>query len=250
MLLTIENLEIVKGGKQLIHNFNASFDNGSIIGLLGPNGVGKSSLLRVIAGLEKPVSGNIQITDEISFLPQDYNLNTDLSVLETILLGRARYLKWYEYPNSRDVNKADEVIRMMDLSDHKEKSFRKLSGGQKQLVLIAQSLVSECRLLLLDEPSSALDLLNQEKLYSILEFIRKDRKISIVFSTHEPNQVLQFADTVLMMSDNHHIYGSTKEIITVDNLCKMYKVDFEKLKSSRKDGTFFLNHVPKNVVLN
>ena len=86
----------------------------------------------------------------------------------------------------------------------------KLSGGQKQLVLIAQSLVSECEILLLDEPSSALDLLNQERLFSILESLKYENNICIV-SPHEPNQVLKISDSVILLSHDHHIYGSTND---------------------------------------
>ena len=244
MSLSIENLEIIKGGKKLICNFNARMDRGTITGLLGPNGVGKSSLLRVIAGLDKPYSGSIKITGKISFLPQDYNLNTDLNVLETILLGRARYLKWYEHPSLKDLEKAENIIDKMKLSNLKSERFMKLSGGQKQLVLIAQSLVSDCEILLLDEPSSALDLLNQERLYSTLKSLKYENKICIIFSTHEPNQVVQVSDSVILMSHDHHIYGNTEKIMSVKNLNEVYNVNFEKINSIKRSEHVFFNHLP------
>ena len=244
MTLSIDNLDIIKGSKKLIHNFNARMSKGTITGLLGPNGVGKSSFLRVLAGLDKSFSGNIKISGNISFLPQDFNLSTDLNVLETILLGRARYLKWYEQPDSKDLQIAEYIIDKMKLSNLKSKSFMKLSGGQKQLVLIAQSLVSECEILLLDEPSSALDLLNQERLFSILESLKYENNICIVFSTHEPNQVLKISDSVILLSHDHHIYGSTNEVMSVTNLNKVYNVNFEKINSIEKTDHVFFNHLP------
>ena len=120
----------------------------------------------------------------------------------------------------------------------------KLSGGQKQLVLIAQSLVSECEILLLDEPSSALDLLNQERLYAILESLKIENKICIIFSTHEPNQIVQLSDSVILMSHDHHIYGKTEEIMSVENLKKIYSVNFEKIHSIEKNDHIFFNHLP------
>ena len=178
------------------------------------------------------------------FLPQDYNLNTDLNVLETILLGRARYLKWYEHPSSKDLEKAENIIDKMKLSNLKRERFMKLSGGQKQLVLIAQSLVSDCEILLLDEPSSALDLLNQERLYSTLKSLKYENKICIIFSTHEPNQVVQLSDSVILMSHDHHIYGNTEKIMSVKNLNEVYNVNFEKINSIKRSEHVFFNHLP------
>lgn len=244
-MLTVSNLAVQRGKKRLIENLDFELPQGSCLGVVGPNGVGKSSLLRVLAGLDGPASGSVVVSGTVAYLPQDVNLKSDLNVLEMLLLGRARYLKWYQQPNNLDRIEAEKWLQVMSLEHLAQSSFMTLSGGQKQLVLIAQALTSECDLLILDEPSSALDLQNQEKLFAILNELQETDSLTIIFSTHDPNQAYHFCDQLTMLGFGQQQHGRCKDVMTSQSLKEVYKVNFEEIKWSNNDLKYFL-HVPRN----
>ena len=246
-MLTVSNLAVQRGKKRLLANLNCELPKGSSLGVVGPNGVGKSSLLRVLAGLDNPASGDVAVKGTVAYLPQDVNLKSDLNVLEMVLLGRARYLKWYQQPNFLDRTEAEKWLQVMSLENLAKSSFITLSGGQKQLVLIAQALTSECDLLILDEPSSALDLQNQEKLFSILNELREKNALTIIFSTHDPNQAYQFCDQLTMLGFGHHQHGRCRDVMNSQSLKEIYKVNFEEIEWSNNDLKYFL-HITNNVI--
>ena len=242
-LLTVSNLTVQRGKKRLIENLDFELPQGSCLGVVGPNGVGKSSLLRVLAGLDDPASGSVVVSGTVAYLPQDVNLKSDLNVLEMVLLGRARYLKWYQQPNSIDRTEAKKWLEMVSLEHLATTSFMTLSGGQKQLVLIAQALTSECDLLILDEPSSALDLQNQEKLFAILSELQDVNSLTVVFSTHDPNQAYHHCEQLMMLGFGQQQHGQCKAIMNVSSLKEIYKVNFEEVEWKSNNLKYFI-HVP------
>ena len=114
-ILAASSLAVERGKKRLIENLDFELPKGSSLGVVGPNGVGKSSLLRILAGLDRPVSGSIKVEGTVAYLPQDVNLKSDLDVLEMVLLGRTRYLKWYQQPKSSDQKEAEKWLEIMSL---------------------------------------------------------------------------------------------------------------------------------------
>ena len=140
--------------------------------------------------------------------------------------------------------RVERVIDFLDLQSIRRTPVGSLPYGLQKRVELGRALAMEPEILLLDEPSSALDLLNQERLFSILESLKYENNICIVFSTHEPNQVLKISDSVILLSHDHHIYGSTNEVMNVTNLNKVYNVNFEKLNSIKKTDHVFFNHLP------
>ena len=242
-MLTVSNLAVERGKKRLIQNLDFELPQGSCLGVVGPNGVGKSSLLRVLAGLDDPASGSVVVSGTVAYLPQDVNLKSDLNVLEMVLLGRARYLKWYQQPNSIDRTEAEKWLEMVSLEHLATASFMTLSGGQKQLVLIAQALTSECDLLILDEPSSALDLQNQEKLFAILNELQEVKSLTVIFSTHDPNHAFHFCNHLIMLGFSKHYCGSCQQIMTSQLLNEIYNVNFEEFFWNEGNLKYFV-HVP------
>lgn len=245
-ILAASDLAVQRGKKRLIESLDFKLPRGSSLGVVGPNGVGKSSLLRILAGLDRPASGSVKVEGTVAYLPQDVNLKSDLNVLEMVLLGRTRYLKWYQQPNSTDRAEAERWLEMMSLEHLAQSSFMTLSGGQKQLVLIAQALTSECNLLILDEPSSALDLQNQEKLFAILNELQEVKSLTVIFSTHDPNHAFHFCNHLIMLGFSKHYCGSCQQIMTSQLLNEIYNVNFEEFFWNEGNLKYFV-HVPTSL---
>ncbi|NTF45264.1 ABC transporter ATP-binding protein [Agrobacterium rhizogenes] len=198
---------------------------GEIVAILGPNGRGKSTLLRVLAGLQNPTSGALQLNEGTGFVPQEFSGSFPYSVLDVVLMGRARHIGLFQTPRKIDVEKAMEALAATGMADYAQRNIDALSGGERQLVLIARALAGENEVLLLDEPASALDLKNQDVVLSLLGTLADRQGLAIAFTTHQPNHAVAVADTVLLMLDQAKaIFGAAAEVMTEANLEALYGI--------------------------
>ena len=216
---------------------------GEITAILGPNGRGKSTLLRVLSGLLKPTSGSVELNPRTGFVPQEFSGSFPYSVLDVVLMGRARHIGIFQTPRKIDVDKAMEALDATGMADYAPRNINALSGGERQLVLIARALAGENEVLLLDEPASALDLKNQDVVLSLLAKLADREKLAIAFTTHQPNHAVAVADRVLLMLDGAKtVFGVTDEVMTEANLEALYGIPVRpaKLGSGQLEETAFV----------
>ena len=161
-MLELENVGFAhSGGNWLFRGVNLGIRAGEITAVLGPNGRGKTTLLRCAAGLLAPVEGRIVARCAVGYVPQNHGGGFGYAVQDMVTMGRARHIRSYATPSRHDRAAAGEALHRVGLGDLAQRPFPQLSGGERQLVLIARALASESEVLVLDEPAAALDLRNQ-----------------------------------------------------------------------------------------
>ncbi|CND97315.1 ABC transporter ATP-binding protein [Yersinia nurmii] len=246
-MINIERLTLIRGEKTLFERLSLQIEKGSVTAILGANGRGKTTLLRLIMGAIKPTSGLVSVAANIGYVPQQENAVFPYSVSTMVMLGRVRHMGWFTTPNRRDSEVTQRCLDCFGLSPLADKPVNQLSGGERQLVSIARALASEPEILILDEPASALDLSNQDKVLSGLRDLSARLGMTVVFTTHSPLHALHIADRVLLLypqADGQDpkateqtkgvAFGPTRQVVTDKNLTQLYqlpihvdKLDFE-----------------------
>lgn len=209
---------------ELETNLNAKIYNGELVCLIGPNGCGKSTLMRTIAGLQKPLHGETFISevDVKRIKPHQYakllslvltdKINVgSLSVMDIVSVGRYPYTNYFAKLSSRDHQIIEHALDSVHLTDYKYRFFHELSDGEKQRVLIAKALAQDTPLIMLDEPTAHLDLPNRVEIMNILKRLAKETNKAIFLSTHELDIALQTADTIWLMNREDNLKSGTPE---------------------------------------
>ena len=244
-LLTINDLSFTYDAAHISALSQVSFeiDAGTITTILGPNGAGKTTLLHLLLGLRKPASGSILLEDLplelysrrnlsqwMGLVPQSEHVPFEYTVLEYVLLGRAPYLNPLDLPGLEDTEIAREALAKTGISYLEHRPIPALSGGEQQLVLLARALAQQPRILMLDEPTSHLDLANRNVTLRILDQLRKEGT-TILFTTHDPDAALIVADNIVLMNSGKVLAtGSFDEIFTSEQLTRTYGVPVEVIR--------------------
>jgi iron complex transport system ATP-binding protein len=211
------------GGGWVFRGLDLSVGEGAVTAVLGPNGCGKTTLLRLLTGTLKPSEGRAARRGEAALVPQLFQVAFSFTALDMVLMGRARSVPLFSRPSGRDVGMALGAMEEMGVADLAGRAFTELSGGQRQLVMLSRALVSEASILFLDEPASALDLAHQGLLVRRIRALSRDRGLTVVFSTHLPAHALAAADeAVLMRSDGGRVSGPAAEVLTEERLSEAY----------------------------
>lgn len=234
--LVTDNLSFAYKDSNTIDNVNLKVESGQVLVILGPNGIGKSTLINCLSGVFSKYKGSIKLDNDelkkvdskklshkLALVSQGVNINTNLSLFDYLLLGRSSFHSIFSQPNKNDEILVDSIITKIGLESLKFTSMQNMSGGQKQLANIGRALVQEPKLLIMDEPTSALDYKNQVKVLKLVKSLSK-QGIAIVMSTHDPNQATMVADSVgLLMSNKTYNQGSTNAILNDQYLSKLYQ---------------------------
>ncbi|KXZ40683.1 iron complex transport system ATP-binding protein [Alkalithermobacter thermoalcaliphilus JW-YL-7 = DSM 7308] len=250
-MITFENVSLSYGKKEILNNLNFSITKGKITSILGPNGCGKTTLLSSFQG-NVDIKGKIYINGIdikkykfkdlakiISFVPQTYPISFPYLVKDMILSGRTAHIK--NIPTRKDEDIAKQYINMLNLSDIENVPYTQISGGQRQLVFIARALCQETDIIILDEPTSYLDIKNQILVMSIIKKLQKKLNKTFIMTLHDPNLALSYSDEALMFQEQTIIKGISKEIINPLNIKKSYGINAQKIEI---DKITFLYYKP------
>ena len=227
------------GASLVLDRVSVEAERGAIVGLLGPNGSGKTTLLKILAGMLRPLSGSVTLggasigsltrralARQIAVVPQETHSTFDFTVLDIVLMGRYPHLGVFELEGPDDLEIAREALAATDTAALETRSFATLSGGEKQRVVIASALAQAANLLLLDEPTSSLDLAYQIETASLLRRLHVDRGATMVVSTHDLNFAAALCNRVVLLKRGRVIAdGDTRTVLTAANIRAVYGVD-------------------------
>jgi ABC-type Mn2+/Zn2+ transport system ATPase subunit len=222
-----------------LKDISLEIPEGEFVGVIGPNGSGKTTLCRAVLGLMRPVEGSLQIFDcaceelrchhraRIGYLPQkdSTDRNFPITVLETVLMGRYGVLGLLRRPSRRDRDIALEALSNVGMQDHCDTALGHLSGGQQQRVLIARALAQQPQVLLLDEPTTGIDIPTQHSVLDLIRRLHRDLKLTILFITHDINMIRSHVDRLVLLKTRLYAAGPPEEVLRPDVLRQVYGKD-------------------------
>ncbi len=245
--ITTKNLNISYGNVDIVKDLNLNIPKGKITTIIGANGCGKSTILKTIGRVITPKSGNIyingkdiykenprEIAKNMAILPQSPQAPSGLTVEELIAYGRFPHQKGFGKVNDKDKDIVNWALEITGIEEFKDRNIDDLSGGQRQRAWIAMALAQETDILLLDEPTTYLDLAHQLEILKLLEDLNKKQGRTIVMVIHELNNAARFADHMIGIKKGRVVCeGSADEVMTKENLKEIFNIDAEIVKDPR-----------------
>ncbi len=233
--IELTDVTVVLGGRPVVDRVDLMFDEGDWIALIGPNGAGKTTLLRAIARLV-PFSGSIDLEGRstaamrrselsrlIAVVPQDPSTPPWMTVGEYVLLGRTPHLGPLAKEGKKDLQAAARALARLDLSDFGERPLGTLSGGEKQRVVVARALAQEARIILLDEPTAALDIGHQQQALDLLDVLRGESGLTLVAAMHDLTLAAQYAERMVLLDSGRVVAdGEPQDVLTEETIARHY----------------------------
>ncbi|WP_449245690.1 ABC transporter ATP-binding protein [Desulfobacca acetoxidans] len=255
-MIEVKNVSLQLNEQQVLQEVNLRAAPGEVTVLLGPNGSGKTSLLLCLAGHLHPSRGKIRLCGQplasmsyrslaqtLAIVPQDHHPIFPYQVREVILLGRIARVGFWSQPTVHDYDVVEKIIDLLGLRSLAGKPYTRISGGERQLVLIGRCLAQEPRLLLLDEPTNHLDFKNQYQILRLTSELAQEQRLTVLLTLHDPNLALLYADQVVMLSKGRVvIQGPPLSVINATRLAEIYHLEVEMLTAGDRRLVY-----PKNL---
>jgi len=235
--LSTHRLAIGYPRRTIARDISFSVNVGEAIAILGPNGCGKTTLFRTLLSLSPAISGEVQLNGKsihhmrantiarhIAYIPQINGSTFDFSVIEVVEMARLTNIAWHASPSKHDTERAMEALDKVGMADFSHRRFGELSGGERQLTMIARSLASDATIILMDEPTASLDFGNQLRVRDTINTL-KTQDISVLFTTHHPDEALQCATRTIAIDKHGRAHlGETKTLLTTEFVAELYGV--------------------------
>lgn len=250
----VKGVSFAYNGVKVFDDVSLDIPGGKVTSFLGANGSGKTTMQKLLLGLILPDSGSIlfkerplaeygvrELSKIIGWVPQIEEPSFPYTVKEYLMLGRAPYLGFLDSPDSSDNEIVEHVLERLKMISLAEREVTRMSGGEKRMVLIARALVQEPSVLLLDEPTSHLDLGNKSSILGLIDGLR-DTGDTVIFSTHDPNEAIRVADHVVLFRGGEVLAcGLPRDVLSEENLKQVYGAD---LRILRVEDRFFVDFGP------
>jgi len=237
-IIEVKNLSFGYNTNSILENISLSVNSADFVAIAGPNGAGKTTLLNLLCRILSAKTGIIEIdkkdinsyshknlAKKIAVVRQEFVPAFDFSVIETVTMGRTPYLDTFGFENKEDKDIVSNALEVTDTAQFASRPIGELSGGERQRVFIARALAQDTPILLLDEPTSFLDLKHQVDTYDLLKKMQAENRKTIVIITHDINLASQYADYTLLLGTNHgYLFGKSRDILSPENIEKLFNV--------------------------
>jgi zinc/manganese transport system ATP-binding protein len=247
-VVELEDVTLAVGGRDVLVNASFAIKRGEFIGVLGPNGAGKTTLMRAILGLLPPSAGSLKVfgraprrgAPDIGYLPQVRTVVPDLRLRGFDFIASSVHGERFGLPSLSRADRAmiEKTLAAVGAGDLATRPLSDMSGGERQRLLLAQALLGEPQLLLLDEPLISLDYRYQEAVIELVRRFARERNATVLFSAHELNQLIGTLDRVLYLGNGHAAIGTVAEVATAPVLSKLYGTDIAVVHA---DGHIFVH---------
>lgn len=250
-MLDVQHVSCGYGGQVILEDISFTLSRGELMFLLGPNGVGKTTLFRTLLGSLPKLSGKIlllqkdisslelrKLARKLAYVPQAHTPPFPFRVIDVVTMGRTPHCCVFSSPAVRDTEIANETLTLLGIQHLRNKAYTEISGGERQLVLVARALAQQPDLLVMDEPTSNLDFGNQTRVLDHIQSIVQKQKISVILTTHSPNHALAYASKVAVIGRGRSFaVGNPETVISEGYLRDTYDVEAEMLGVRTRRGT-------------